>query len=116
MSFEALGLVERDSEGNLRQTRTNVGTPDEVTASSAAQCLRDMMKKASDSIDLVPRQKRDISAITFTLSESSAAQIKEKIQKFRKEILEIVSRDGSHDSVYQLNFQFFPLAKISGPE
>jgi uncharacterized protein (TIGR02147 family) len=108
-----LGMLERDPSGKLIQTSVNVGTPDEVTVSSVAQCHRELMAKASESIDVVPRSKRDISAVTFTLSEKGAGQIKEKIQKFRKEILEIVSRDGDHDSVYQLNFQFFTLAKIS---
>jgi uncharacterized protein (TIGR02147 family) len=104
-----LGLLERDNENRLRQSQNNIGTPDEVTASSITKCLREFMNRASESIDTVPREKRDISAVTFVTSEETVKRIKEKIQKFRKEILEMAAESLTPDNVYQLNFQFFPL-------
>jgi uncharacterized protein (TIGR02147 family) len=106
-----LGLLIRDEQGQLKQNSKNVGTPDEVTSSVIANCHRELMKRASESIDTVPREKRDISALTFTVSEPTAAKIKEIIQKVRKEIMELAAHDGSPDSIYQLNFQLFPLVQ-----
>ena len=106
-----LSVLERDASGRLKQMNSNVGTPDEVTSSSIAHCHRQLMKLASASIDDVAREKRDISAITFIASGPTVKKIKEKIQKFRKELLELASVDNNPDNVYQLNFQFFPLTE-----
>jgi uncharacterized protein (TIGR02147 family) len=109
-----LGLLSRDEKGKLKQSSKNVGTPDEVTSSVIANCHRELMKRASESIDTVPREKRDISALTFTVSEETAAKIKEIIQKVRKDIMELAAHDASPDSIYQLNFQLFPLVRLPG--
>jgi uncharacterized protein (TIGR02147 family) len=111
-----LGLLEKNSEGRLVQCEKAVATPDEVTSSSVAECHREMMKRAVESIDSVSRDKRDISGITFSTSLETATKIKEMIQNFRKDVVEVLLRDQSPKSVYQLNFQLFPLVKIEGGE
>jgi uncharacterized protein (TIGR02147 family) len=103
-----LGLIARENHGKLIQTDRNVATPDEVTASSIAACHRELMKVASLSIDTIPRNQRDISAIAIAVNEEASLKIKEKIQKFRKEIMDLAAQGGEPDRVYQLNFQFFP--------
>jgi uncharacterized protein (TIGR02147 family) len=103
-----MGLLKRDAKGRLSKSEAGVVTPDEVTASSVAGFHREMMKRASESIDAFPRDKRDISGFTFALSEGTAGRVKEMVQKFRKDILDMVLQDQQPDGVYQLNFQFFP--------
>jgi uncharacterized protein (TIGR02147 family) len=68
-----------------------------------------MMKRAAESIDRFPRDKREISSLTFGVSEAAARKIKDKIQKFRKELVEVISDDNPATAVYQMNFQLFPL-------
>jgi uncharacterized protein (TIGR02147 family) len=105
----ALGMLERDEQGRLKQRASFLSTSDEVSSSAIAQYHREMIKRAAESIDNVPREKRDISNMTITVSEETAAVIKEKIQNFRKELIELVSQGDSPEAVYQINFQMFPL-------
>lgn len=111
-----LGLLKRDENGKLQQTSANVSTDDEVAISSVAQFHREMMKRASESIDIVSRDKRDISGITIGMSAETAKKIKEKTQQFRKEIVELATQDENADAIYQFNIQLFPLINLSSKE
>lgn len=107
-----LQLLVPTKNGKLVKAKMNLRTTDEVASTAIAQWHRDMMKLAADSIDLIPRDQRDISSITCSMSLNTAKKIKEKIQKFRKEIMEFAAQDESPNMVYQLNFQLFPQAEI----
>ena len=107
-----LGLLQRDQKGKLIQSSTIVVTPDEVASSAIGKYHKEMMARAQESIDRVPRELRDISAQTFGISKETAKTIKEMIQNFRTNILEVVAREQAADSIYQLNFQLFPLAVV----
>jgi len=108
-----LGYLKRDNEGGLRATEGWLATADEVTSAAIIDYHRAMLNRASESIERFPREKRDISAQTFGVSPKTMQTIKEMIQVFRKEIESVVSRsDEEPDAVYQLNFQFFPIAGV----
>lgn len=111
--LQKLGLLDRNPEGKLIQSNKNLATLDEVTSTYIAQWHREMMKKASESIDLFSREKRDISSVTLGMSKESINKVKELTQKFRKELVELVAGDASCDAVYQLNLHLFPLAEVS---
>ncbi len=115
--LESIGLIGRNPEGKLVQTDALVTTGDEVSVTSVAQFHREMMKKASESIDLFTKDLREISSVTMWLSTEAAQKIKGLISKFRKEVLSISNRDLNPDRVYQFNSQFFPLsAEVPVPE
>ncbi len=103
-----LGLVERSKSGRLVKTQLNLVTANEVASSAIAQWHRAMIQRAADSIDSVPREQREISSLTCSVSSSTVKKIKERIQKFRQEILEMASQDPNPEIVYQMNFQIFP--------
>jgi uncharacterized protein (TIGR02147 family) len=92
----------------LVKTQLNLLTENEVVSSAIAQWHRDMIKRGADSIDSVPREQREISSVTCSMSLATAKKIKEKVQKFRQEILDIASQDRFPEVVYQVNFQMFP--------
>lgn len=108
--LQRLGLLSRNAEGKLVQTSQNLATSDEVASTSLSQCHKEMLKRASESIDNVPRAERDISFVTLGISKQNTKKIKELIHKFRLEVVELVSNDKTCDSVYQLNLQLFPIA------
>jgi uncharacterized protein (TIGR02147 family) len=111
-----LGLIRRDESGKLVQETAIVTTADEVTSALLARYHREFMKKASESIDLVPRESRDISSVTFRVSEATARKFKEKVQKFRKELAEEASRDSHPKAIFQLNLQLFPVTQLGEDE
>jgi len=71
-----LGLLTRDQAGRLSQSSANVASDDEVALSSVARFHREMMARASESIDRVPREKRDISGMTIGMSLKQPQKLK----------------------------------------
>jgi len=103
-------LLIRDDHGKLMQADRFIGTLDAVISSSQAHCHKELIKKAGESIDCVPREKREIGAVTLRLSAKNINKIKEMIQNLRDVIVSEASRELDPDMIYQWNFQLFPLA------
>ncbi|MGZ3771929.1 MAG: TIGR02147 family protein [Bdellovibrio sp.] len=111
-----LGLLKRKKNGQLAQTDPLVSTGNEVTSALVACFHKEMMKKAAEAIELYPKPKREISCGTFGVSEKTFNVIKEKTQKFRREMQELAAQDADQDFVCQLNFQIFPLSVFDKEE
>ncbi|MGZ6398652.1 MAG: TIGR02147 family protein [Bdellovibrio sp.] len=108
----AINLLKRDTHGNIIQAESHLSTGDEVTGAYAAQFHREMMIKAAESIDLISRDKREISAITLGITEKNIKIVKDMVQQFRKDLLEVAGQEQGSTRIYQLNLQFFPLAAL----
>jgi uncharacterized protein (TIGR02147 family) len=111
-----LGLLKRDDEGRLKQVEAFISTPDEVSSAYVTKWHQEYLKRASESIESVPREKRDISAVYFTVDRRNLKQIKEMVQKFRKEVLALAGLSEAKNAVYQLNMQLFPIAELEEHE
>jgi len=107
-----LGLLQRDEEGRLHRGEASVTTGHEVRSLAIGNYHRQMMQRASESIELVHRNHRDISALTVCISPERIAEFKERIHAFRETLLDLGDRDDSPTCVYQLNLQFFPLNEV----
>ncbi|NIS32044.1 MAG: TIGR02147 family protein, partial [Actinobacteria bacterium] len=70
---------------------------------------RGMMERAAEAIDLVPAADRDISSLTLCLGEDGLRRVKERIQRFRRELLELSELEDDPRQVTQINLQLFPL-------
>lgn len=110
-----LGLLTRNEKGTLVKAMVSLRTPNEVASSAIAQWHREMIKRSAESIDLISRDRRDISSITCSMSLKTFQKLKEKIQLFRKELMDIAVQDPSPNMVYQVNFQLFPQAEVERP-
>jgi uncharacterized protein (TIGR02147 family) len=107
-----LGLIKEDGNGCLRPAETLVSTGDEVTNFFVRKYHESMIQLAGESLDRFPKEVRDVSSVTMSISPECFSLLKKEIQQFRKRIMEVVKVDKSPESVYQLNFQFFPMTKI----
>jgi uncharacterized protein (TIGR02147 family) len=110
-TLQALGMIGRNKEGRLIQKDAVLTTDDEVASASVAQFHREMIKKASESIDRFSGELREISSVTMSLSETGFRQAKEIVQRMRKDLLELAGRDMAQNAVYQFNFQLFPVSQ-----
>lgn len=108
-----LGLLHRDESGKLIQTDKVVSTPSEVSSAYITNWHREYLKKAAESIDTVPRERRDISAVSLSFSKENIQIIKQMIAEFRKEIVQVALQQDNRDALYQLNIQFFPISDVS---
>jgi uncharacterized protein (TIGR02147 family) len=110
-----LGLVRRNSAGRLERSEVTLTTEHEVTAVGAANFHQQMMERAAESIATVPREERDLAALTVCISSRTASSIKERIHQFREAIADLCDSDTEAERVYQLNLQWFPLSEKKIP-
>jgi uncharacterized protein (TIGR02147 family) len=106
-----LGLLKRGPGGKIVQSEPLVSTGPEVQSLNVANYHRMMMQRAADSIDGVAPDERDISSLTLCLGADGARRLKERIQRFRRELLELSTMEEDPRQVVQLNFQLFPLSR-----
>lgn len=108
-----LGLLVEDEAGRLVQADALLSTGPETRGLHIAAFHRVMTQRALDSIDLVPAQDRDISSLTLCLSRGGLRAFKERIQRMRRELLELSALEADPEQVVQINFQLFPLSRAS---
>jgi len=106
-----LGMLVRDDSGKLRQAEVLLSTGPETRGLHIAAYHRGMMQRAMESIDLVPPSERDISSLTICLGANGLRSFKERVQRFRRELLELSALEDDPEQVVQMNFQLFPLSK-----
>jgi uncharacterized protein (TIGR02147 family) len=105
-----LGLLRRHEDGSVTQAEPLITTGPEVRAVQIANYHRVMMERAAASIDLVAPDERDISAVTLLVGRTGVKRIKERIRRFRRELLELALCEVDATQVVQLNLQLFPLS------
>ena len=111
-----IGLLEAGADGSVAQSTPLVSTGPEMHALHIAEYHRAMMARAAASIDLVASERRDISAVTLLVSGSGVRRVKQKIQRFRRELLRLALEESDATQVIQVNFQLFPLSAAPDEE
>ncbi len=110
----SIGLVRRnDDTQRLELCDPTLTTEHEVATLGAANFHRQMMERASESIDTVPAALRDLAALTVCVSPATASEVKRRIHLFREALTELCDHDSEGRIVYQLNVQWFPLSSTN---
>jgi uncharacterized protein (TIGR02147 family) len=115
-TLETLGLLVRDADGKLVQSEAVVSTGAETAGVHIVNYHRAMMDRAIEAVDLVPRAQRDISALTLCVTPEGLADLKQRVQEFRRELVGLEGADGKGSVVVQLNLQLYPLSVVPGEE
>lgn len=106
-----LGLLVRGRDGRVSQGEPLVSTGPETRGLHIANYHRMMMERATESMDQIAAGDRDISSLTVCVGDDGLRRLKERIQRFRRELLELSSLEDDPQQVVQVNFQLFPLSK-----
>jgi uncharacterized protein (TIGR02147 family) len=107
-----LGFLKRGRAGRLVQVDRNISTDREVVSLAIANFHREMIRKASESIERASASQRDISSLTVAISKEKFEEAKRRIQDFRRELNLLLSEGKEFDSVYQINFQVYNLTEV----
>jgi uncharacterized protein (TIGR02147 family) len=108
----SLGLLVRDQHsGGIVRGEPTLTTEHEVRSLGAKAFHRQMIERAAESMETVPRELRDLAALTVCISPKTAALVKQRIHQFQEAIAELCDADGEGEVVYQLNLQWFPLSR-----
>ncbi len=109
--LDRTGMLIQDQNGKWVQADPLVSTPQEIPSPAVAAFHRAMMDLASQAIDTVDRADRDLSSLTLCVPNKQIAEIKSRIQDFRRELLKFSTTGEDPGQVVQLNMQFFPVSK-----
>lgn len=108
-----LGLIQKLENG---YTVTNQFlTADSKWRSMAVRGYqKDLCDLAKTALDNCPKELRDFSTLTLSLSEGDLEELAVRMADFRQSVLRMVESSKKADRVYQLNLQMFPLAFKQG--
>lgn len=109
-TLERLGLLVRDERGRLVRGEPSLTTGHEVRSVVVPAYHRQMIEQAGGSVDRVPPEERDVSALTVCIKQESLEELKQRIRRFREDLLELCDRESEPERVYQLCVQLFPLS------
>ena len=113
--LEKIGFIKKNEQGIYEQIDTFITTGYEAQSVAINNFLMGMSDLAKEAIDRYPRDKRDISSLSFAVSEDGFSTIHERLKSFRRELMEIIREDKNQkrqDRVYHINFHVFPLTKV----
>ncbi len=111
-----LALLVEGDDGRTVQAEALVSTGPETRGLHIGNYHRGMMARAAASIDELPPEKRDISSLTLCLGAERLAELKARIQRFRRELLEMSVEEQDPKEVIQINFQLFPLTDCASED
>ncbi len=69
------------------------------------------MRLAQSALDYFPRNERNLSATSVSVSKQGYEKIVDELRALRRRVLDIAKNDEDADRAYQFNFQFFPLSR-----
>lgn len=104
-----LGLLVRNGEGVLAQAEPLVQTPEGPLSHHVARFHRAMLERAAEALDRVPRDEREIASLTLLVEQARLPELKEKLERFREELLHTFDSAPGKARVVQINLQMFPL-------
>lgn len=107
-----LGLLEKQEDGLVRVLDNLVSTGPETSNVHVVNYHHAMIDHARSSLDRFTGKDRDISGLTLCLGENSIKVLKDRVSRFRRELLEMSELERDPKRVFQINFQVFPLSSI----
>lgn len=107
----SLGLAVRTARGIERKDAT-LSTGTSPHGPETREYFLQMLELARQALDRFPREERNLSWVTLSVSEECRLEVIEEIRAFRRKLLEIAARDPKPTRVHQLNLHFFPLTRI----
>lgn len=108
-----LKLLERNAEGRLVQTQEYVSTGSETQSLAAYLYHEQMIKLTLDTLEKGNAEKRNLTALTFSLREKDYEEIVQEIHKFRSKLIGFLNHrlnQYEDERLYQFNLHLFPLS------
>jgi uncharacterized protein (TIGR02147 family) len=109
----SLGFVKKDMDGVFRVTDRFLTTGNGWQSIAVRRFQQDTMMLAHKALDTVDKELRDISTATVTLSAEGFAEARERIRQFRRDMLELASRQGHPAGAYHINIQLIPIGILT---
>jgi uncharacterized protein (TIGR02147 family) len=109
--LKRLGLIALDGQRRYVSSSPLINTDNELNSFAVRRYHKEVLGVAQKLIDEAALGEREYSHLTVKVSPDGFAKIKQRLQDFRAELLEMVSLDRDALGVYHVNFQFYPITK-----
>lgn len=110
-----LGMIDATSDGRLVRSETILSAGENWTQEAIRGFQRQILELSIRALDSVPREEREISTVTFSVSRERFQKIRTRIQEMRSEILALVRTDLEPEEVYHLAVELFPATSKAKP-
>src|SRR5690606_27523655 len=107
-----LGLLVRDERGQLAQADGLIEPIGGPLGHQGIAFHPTMMERASDALERISREEREIASLTLCLSDTQVRELKALLERFRESVLQQFTSDENARRVVQVNFQMFPLSVV----
>ena len=108
--LKELDLVKDDGTGRLVPSDKAITTGERWASVAVASFQKETIALAGEALERHPRENRDVSTITMSVSREDIAEIKERIAEFRSSIVKFVNESANPEVVCHLNLQLIPLS------
>lgn len=106
--MQELKLVEKHSDGYWMRRESVVSAGENWTTETIRSFQLSLMDQASRALVETPKEQRDISTLTITMSPQILEKVRKRLGELRQDILTMVRTDPSPQCVYHLTMQLFP--------
>lgn len=105
-----LGLVKKATSGRLVLSQAHLTAGGEPKTDAVRHFQRQILSLASEALERFPREKRDISTLTFAVDRDAFSDICGVLRECRRQIQKRIEESKHPDRVMQLAIALFPLA------
>lgn len=109
--LEKLGLIECQANGTWKPKTQHVRKDTQTQPIHFINYLKSNMEVAMESLEKVPKEERDFSALMVGLSEENFQEVKAEIQALKDKIKALSSEPQENGRIYQVLVQAFPMTK-----
>lgn len=106
------GLVRQEKDGRYLVTDSFVEPPANLGGVLRA-LQRTWISQGADAVQRIPSNRRHVSTILLSVSESAQQRIQSRLEAFREEVFSILREDRDPDRLMQLSLQYFPRSRAS---
>ncbi|MBK9576859.1 MAG: TIGR02147 family protein [Fibrobacteres bacterium] len=110
-----LGMIDATSDGMLVRSETILSTGENWTQEAIRGFQNQILELSIRALNSIPREEREISTVTFSVSRERFQKIRTRIQEMRSEILALVRTDPEPQEVYHLAVELFPATSKAKP-
>lgn len=110
--LEKMQLIKKTEEGKYFVYDKVLTSGDRIVNSSLMSYHQQVLKLAEEALLRYKNTEREFHALTLQMNVQKYEKVREAINNFKKELFTITETTEANDSLYQMNLQFFPMAKM----
>jgi uncharacterized protein (TIGR02147 family) len=108
------GFIKKNDHGRYSHVKPVITTGPNVQSTKVIKYHKNNLMLCADALEEIPREERDISSITLSVSNQTYENIKDEIRNLRKRLLQIAKKDPNPERVCLVGFQLVPRTKNNG--